>query len=439
MRLFALILCVGFLIPPPCNAQSKDRGKDDQNSPSPGYTLIAPLGSRDSYLIDMDGKVVHQWSSEYQPGNAAYLLSDGSLLRSCKEHRPSFDARGGVGGRVQRISWDGDVLWDFKFNDAQYCQHHDIEPMPNGNVLLIAWERKSRQQAIDAGRDPNQLQGNELWPETIVEIKPEGKTGGKIVWQWRLWDHLVQAHDRSKANYGQPGDHPELVDINFMQRGNSDWIHMNSVAYNEQLDQIMLSARWFNEIWIIDHSTTTEEAASHEGGKYGKGGDLLYRWGNPYAYFAGWPQDQLLFAQHDARWIPKAYPGGGNILVFNNGGERTSQPYSSVNEIKPPINDDGSYWVPKAAPFAPDDYTWSYSNPREFLSERISGAERQPNGNTLICSGNGGWVFEVTPKGKIVWEFFVSSLSHGGGRGGSGLFRAPRYPLDHPALKKLSP
>ena len=93
----------------------------------------------------------------YEPGNSVYLLDDGSLLRSCREFNPTFDARGGVGGRLQRIGWDGDVIWNFKFSDDQYCQHHDIEPMPNGNVLLIAWERKSREQAIAAGRDPDKL------------------------------------------------------------------------------------------------------------------------------------------------------------------------------------------------------------------------------------------------------------------------------------------
>ncbi len=421
MRCFLSLFAALWLLLPHNNADAQSTEKAE-SGPSPGYTLIAPLNSKDTYLIDMDGKVVHRWGSDYEPGNLAYLLDDGSLLRSCREFNATFDARGGVGGRVQRIRWDGDVVWDFKFSDDRYCQHHDIEPMPNGNVLLIAWERKSREQAIAAGRDPDKLQADALWPETIVEIQPQGKTGGKIVWQWKMWDHLVQSFDESKANYGQPADHPELIDLNFMQRGNADWIHMNSVAYNADLDQIMLSARWFNEIWIIDHSTTMKEASTHSGGKYGKGGDLLYRWGNPYTYFAGWPEDQMLFAQHDARWIPKSYPGAGNILVFNNGGPRTPQEYSSVNEIKPPINADGSYRLPKAGPFAPADYQWSYSEPRRFLSERISGAERQPNGNTLICSGNGGWVFEVTPRGKIVWEFECSRISPGGGPGGPGLF-----------------
>ena len=394
LRLLPLLLL--FCVIAPCLAQSQ---------PSPGYTLIAPLSSRDTFLINMDGDVVHQWSSDYQPGNSAYLLEDGSLLRTAKQPAKRFNARGGLGGRIQRFSWDGELLWDYELSDDQYCQHHDIEPMPNGNVLCIAWEWKTVDEAIAAGRDPQKIQGEALWPEAILEIKPVGKTGGEVVWKWSMWDHLIQDHDDAKANYGVVADHPELIDLNFMQRANSDWIHMNSVAYNNDLDQILLSARWFNEVWIIDHSTTTEEAASHEGGKHGKGGDLLYRWGNPYAYFAGLPTDRRLLAQHDARWVPVDYPGGGNITVFNNGGERTGRNHSSVDEWKPPIQSDGSYSLPASDPFGPQELVYTYSGPPTFLSERISGAERQPNGNTLICVGEHGHVFEVDPTGNVVWEY----------------------------------
>ena len=101
-----------------------------------------------------------------------------------------------------------------------------------------------------------------------------------------------------------------------------DWNHTNSVAYNAALDQIMLSVHSFHEIWVIDHSTTTAEAAGSTGGKRGKGGDLLYRWGNPVVYHAGKVSDQQLFGQHHAHWIPPGRPGAGNLLVFNNGSRR---------------------------------------------------------------------------------------------------------------------
>ena len=416
------------------------RTANAQDGPNPGYTLFAPLGNNNAYLIDLDGHVVHQWRCDSEPGNATYLLNDGSLLRSAKVNNSTFDARGGAGGKIQKYSWDGELVWDYSYSDENVYQHHDIEPMPGGNVLVIAWENKSREEAIAAGRDPNTV-GDALWPETIVEIKQDGLRGGKIVWKWSLWDHVVQSHDKSKANFGNPGDHPELVDLNFTRNNNADWIHMNSVAYNERLDQIAMSARWFNEVWIIDHSTTTEEAASHAGGKHGKGGDLIYRWGNPYAYFAGLPTDQIFYGQHDARWIPDSYPGGGNMTVFNNGGQRTPRNHSSADEFAPTMNEDGTYPLPSAGPYGPPSLSWSYEDPGRFLSERISGAQRQPNGNTLICQGDGGRVFEVTKDGEIVWEKTTAEVLPSQGPRGGSLFRAPRYPPEFPAFagKTLKP
>ena len=115
-------------------------------------------------------------------------------------------------------------------------------------------------------------------------------------------------------------------------------MHVNAVAYNADLDQIALSSPNFSEIWIIDHSTTTEEAKGHTGGRWGKGGDILYRWGNPRAYKNGTSRDQRLFFQHNIQWIPRGLPGEGHLLVFNNGGGRKPEEYSSVDEFVPPTD-----------------------------------------------------------------------------------------------------
>ncbi len=395
-----------------------------------GFVLIAPLGSDTSYLINADKQVVHEWPCGSEPGNATYLTSDGSLIRTGKVRNSNFEARGGSGGSVQRISWEGQQIWKTEISDANFHAHHDVQPLPGGNVLVIAWDAMSGEEAIQAGRDPQTLAQGRLWPEAILEIKPVDQDDHEIVWQWRLRDHLIQNFDKSKANYGRVDQHPELVDINYgIRRGGADWIHMNAVHYHPELDQIALSARWFDEVWIIDHSTTAEEAAGHEGGRYGRGGDLLYRWGNPEAYFAGLPMDRQLFGQHDVRWIEPGRPGAGNLLLFNNGGSHERN-FSSVDEFKPPLAANGSYDLSSTAAFAPEKFLWTYSDPGQFLSNRISGAERLPNGNTLICSGDQGWVFEVTPAGELVWQFELSEM---GLRG--GLFRAAYYPADFPGLK----
>ncbi|MEM9367052.1 MAG: aryl-sulfate sulfotransferase, partial [Planctomycetota bacterium] len=221
-----------------------------------------------------------------------------------------------------------------------------------------------------------------------------------------------------------------------IRRGGADWIHMNSVDYNAELDQIALSARWFDEVWIIDHSTTTDEAAGGSGGRSGKGGDLLYRWGNPESYFAGFPFDRQFYAQHDVRWIDAGSPGAGNLMLFNNGDQRAGRGYSSVDEFQPPLNPKtGRYSLSKDAAFAPTTFTWSYQEEGRFLSSRISGAQRLSDGNTLVCSGDQAWVFLVTPDGKRVWELNLAEVEgpHGALRG--GLFRAPFYPAAFAAFE----
>jgi hypothetical protein len=439
---------------------------------SQGYTLIAPMTAKETYLLDMQGRVVQTWRSDWQPALSAYLLENGNLLRSggIPPQEQPFGGPG-AGGRIQQFSWDGQLVWDFKLVLDRQLPHHDITPLPNGNVLLVAWDKKNADEAIAAGRRKELISKGQVLSDCILEIKPTGKTTGEIVWRWNVWDHLIQDHDPAKANYGDVSAHPELIDVNLDEEifGRSaagvpdytiDWTHINSVAYNAELDQIALSVRAFNEIWIIDHRTTTAEAAGHEGGQRGKGGDLLYRWGNPRTYGRGKIADQRLFKQHDAHWIPTGLPGAGNILLFNNGNNRLDGAYSTVDEIVTPINEDGHYALTAGAAFAPDEAVWSYAAPNkeDFFSKILSGAQRLPNGNTLICSGANGTVLEVTREKELVWKYvnpvmgsFTGYRLPGDGpvrvgRGGlpainNALFRVHRYSPDFPGFhgKDLKP
>lgn len=425
-------------------AQQQNRGlilKTDQASP--GLTLIAPFGGQSTYLIDLDGKVVHSWTTERKPSQAAYLLPDGCLIRTYKVQNDVFNVPGGPAGGIQKFSWDGDLLWDYQISTDQMMSHHDVEPMPNGNVLVVAWELKSKEEALAAGRDPEKLTDGCLWPETILELKPKGKHDADIVWQWKLWDHLVQSHDDSKANFGRPDQQRQKVDLNYIDRPIADWIHCNSIDYNPQLDQIMLCGRTFDELWVIDHSTTSAEAATGQGGRSGKGGDLLYRWGNPFAYFAGTPFDQKLFGQHDPHWIPEGLPEAGRVLIFNNGSDRDERPFSTVDELQPPVNDQGQYIFEDNAPFGPNELTWRYEAGADLYSQRVSGSQRLPNGNTLICEGETGRVFEVTRSGQVAWDY-ENTLGAPApsdpprtsrSLGGVSMFRATRYAPSYPAFQ----
>ena len=309
-----------------------------------GYTLFAPIQYTTTYLISNEGLLIHSWESDYQPGNSVYLLENGRLLLTCNDRSPFFNA-GGTSGKVQEFDWDGSLVWEYDYSSDSYRQHHDVEMLPNGNILMIAWERRTQVEAILAGRNPNLLAAGEIWPDHIIEVEPDYVNGGgTIVWEWHVWDHLVQEYDPTKENYGAVKDHPELININYVSgRPNADWNHINSIDYNEQFDQILLSVPRFSEVWVIDHGTTPGEAAGHTGGSSGKGGDILYRWGNPQAYRAGDASNRKFFSQHDAQWIESALPGEGNILIFNNGNGRPGGAYSSVDEIVPPVDTSGYY------------------------------------------------------------------------------------------------
>lgn len=415
---------------------------------SNGYTLFAPNSATTTYLINNEGRQVHSWKCTVPPGQSVYLLESGNLLHTGQTVPPnSLFKSGGTAGKIQEYDWDGNLLWDFDYSTSTYCSHHDAKKLPNGNVLVIAWEYKTKDDAIAAGRDPSKLADNSLWPDHIIEVKQTGAKSGQIVWEWHVWNHLIQDFDPTKANYGNVAEHPELVDINFIGGPSADWLHTNGIAYNQEVDQIIISIHNLGEVWVIDHSTTTAEASSHSGGRSGKGGDILYRWGNPKAYRAGSTSDQKFFGQHDAHWIPKGVPGEGNILVFNNGLNRPGGKYSTVDEFTPPADAAGKYSYTTGSAYGPTTTTWNYeANPRtSFYSSNISGAQRQPNGNTLICNGANGILFEVTATKEVVWQYVnpvtaTGILTQGeqvpnGGQGKTNsVFKIQRYAPDYPAF-----
>ncbi len=373
-----------------------------------GYTLFAPLAYTSTYIIDNEGRLIHSWDGTHRPGMSAYLLENGNLLRTASITNSFFNS-GGEGGLIQEFNWDGDLIWEFEYSSDQFLQHHDVERLPDGNTLLIAWEYKDIEEAVTAGRNPSLLSQNFLWPDHIIEVQPDSNGGADIVWEWHVWDHLIQDFDPAELNYGVVSEHPELVDINYVEASpnptSTDWNHINAVDYNEAFDQIILSVRHFSEIWVIDHSTTTEQAAGHIGGNSAMGGDLLYRWGNPQTYDAGDANDQKLFLQHDSHWIEHGLPGEGNILIFNNGLFHPVGNYSTIDEIVPPVDQNGNYSKTPDSPYGPGNPVWTYSATDGFFAPNISGSQRQPNGNTLICSGPTGNFFEVTNVGRLVWLY----------------------------------
>lgn len=410
-----------------------------------GYNLIYPHNQPNVYLLDNCGEIVHVWedSLQFRPGNTAYLLEDGKLLKTKRLASVIDDPiwAGGGGAVVEIRDWDNNLEWSFTINNDTARLHHDIEPMPNGNILMIVWERKTAAEAIEAGRDPNTLDDDELWPDYVIEVNPNTD---EIVWEWHFWDHLIQDFDATKENFGVVADHPGRLDINFAQNGAADWLHCNSIDYNAEMDQILLSTPFLSEIYIIDHTTTTSQAAGNTGGMGTVGGEFMFRWGNPRAYDNGTEEDQQLFNNHDAHWVTDfldlGHPQYGKIAVFNN---QAGPDFSTVNTIRPSWDMYSWSYLLFDGEFGPAafDLTLTHPEPTKVYSTGLSSVQFLPNNNVLICSGRTGYSVELTPDNQIVWEY--KTPLDGGVPVSQGTdlpinanltFRIDRYPTDYGAF-----
>ncbi|MBQ4913267.1 aryl-sulfate sulfotransferase [Maribacter sp. MMG018] len=434
-----------------------------------GYTLIHESGdatltqqSDKTYLLDEKGKKVHEWKHNgYSPeASVAYLLPNSQLLRTYSKHHWHKDKKFPVGATstIELVDWEGNVLWDFTMSVAEkYSFHHDVEALPNGNILAIRHnaftveEAKAMGWNADLGKraaymitkDKTKKNGL-VWMSNVLELKPNLVDGStEIVWQWNSWDHLVQNKYPKKQNFGNITDSGK-IHINYLDLDKDvpynvgQFFHLNTVDYNADLDLIMLSSPTYGEFWIIDHSTTTEEAAGSTGGKYKKGGDIIYRWGNDEAFGKDIRDNSTLYWQHNVHWIPDGLPGAGNILIFNNGQRRTldgkfvketkttgfGSTYSNILEVKLPMDETGNF-----NPNKKTKIVWSWANPDKtwFYSPFMSGVQRLPNGNTIFNSAYDKYIIEVTPNGKKVEDYRVQ----GWGR----LYRIYKYGDDYPGLK----
>ena len=396
---------------------------------SEGYTLFTPFSDGNeinSYLLNTEGETIHTWTHERAPASMPYLLNDSTIIYPYRVLEPTMVA-GGVGGGVKKIDWDGLVIWDYQFSNDTYQHHHDIEPLPNGNILLVVWEKKSSVEAYAMGRQVINNPLNQMWSTAILELNP---TTGNIDWEWHLWDHLIQDISDEYPNYGNISQNPQLFDINCgsvgnmaggPQGANGDWMHINAIDYNAELDQIVISSRTQNEIYIIDHSTTSAEAAGHSGGNSGRGGDFLYRWGNPANYNNGTESDRILHSQHGVNWVPDGYPGNGNLILFNNFHD---QGQSAVLELSPPLNNSLTYNLDTTGFYGPSSWTWGYFG-GDITTPMQGGAFRLSNGNTLITQTHTSRIIEVDFTGRIVWDYiFPSDISI------PWIARAQKYPIN---------
>ena len=407
-----------------------------------GLTLMYPHNQPNAMLINLCGDVVHQWTNDEsrRPGNVAHLLPNGDLIWAHRNANNAEDAiwAGGAGATIERKTWDNESLWSYTLNDSTGRLHHDFIPLNNGHVIAIAWEKFDSLDCIAAGRLPENLTSEGMWSDRLIELAPDSLGGAEIIWEWRAWDHLVQDHDSTLANFGTIADHSNRIDINFGMPSSAapDWLHMNSIDIQPGTGHILLSVPTFDELWILDRNDS-------EAG-------LKWRWGNPEAHGVGDPEAQQLHYQHSAHWLDAPYlqnsPDYGKIAVFNNRNPGATGPYSSAHLIQPQWNDSAGTFVESDGVFAPEsfDWTWTAPTPTDFFSSGLSNFERLPNGNNLILSGRTGEVFEFTAAGDTAWRYRLPlqaglPITQGTAMGINDnlLFRAKRYPAGYPAFSEI--
>ena len=382
------------------------------------YILAVENSSTTSYLLNKEGNKIYTWNFSDTSGNDIELLPDGSIIGLFKDNNPTIDF-GGFGGTAKIIDNNNNTIWEYTVSNNNSIAHHDVEILPNGNVLMIIWERVLNQIAIENGVDFE----NDIFVEKIIEINRASNT---IVWEWNSWNHIIQDKFENLPNYGNINNNPNKININYSVEnppgGNffasGDIMHANGLDYDENNDLIYLSVNYYDEVWVIDHSTTTNEAASSQGGNFNKGGDLVYRFGNPNTYNS--LGDKIFDKQHFPNLLENGVVGEGNILIYANG---VSNQQSYIYELQMPT----SLQLLSNSNNEPD-IVWSFTD-EDLFANKLCGAVRLSNGNTLITESDYG-LWEVTNEGEIVWKYKKDEEA-------SFIWRSYHYEPDSDAISNL--
>ena len=347
-----------------------------------GYTVVVPNGGLPSnegneldhfgMLIDMEGRVCQRW--EFDGGlKYGFLLPNGNLLARTRapDAIDGIEAMGGSSAKIVELDWNSNVVWSYETSMI----HHDFERLPNGNTLVLAWDRipADLSARVNGGYttsgDPDSMYG-----DVVLEITPTGLVSN----EWRSWEHLDTQED-----------------VICSLEGRVAWTYGNSIGVAPGGD-LIVSYRSTSVVGIVDRTS----------------GNFKWKWG-----------PGQISHQHHPTYLPN-----GRVLMFDNGVHGVGTVRSRVIEVDP--NDENRI-------------VWQYvgNPPASFFSPLTSSADRLPNGNTLICEGSSGRIFEITREHEIVWEYTSPWVLPVFGGQSNALFRAHRYGLDHPALagKDLNP
>jgi hypothetical protein len=347
-----------------------------------GYTLITPIGADFSALLDMDGRVVHRW---HQPGFRVFnarLLPSGTLLSLCTDaslpppQQTTFtDPPLPFAQHVRRLG-----------GNATHMRELDWD----ANTL---WEYRNEAMHHDFARAPDGSTWVAEWAELPEELARRVRGGAR-----RRGERFPPMLSDELVRLGPDGSEQQRIklwqlldpvrDAICPLETRWEWTHLNSLALSAD-GQLMVSCRTNSLVASVDPDA----------------GSFRWKVTSPTVYH-----------QHHATWLDN-----GNVQVFDNGMHRIGTPFSRVVEIEP----------------ATGAVAWEYMGepPEQFFSGHISGAERQPNGNVLVCEGASGRIFEISRRGETVWEWTSPFVVNTAGRMRAWVFRAHRYAPDHAALR----
>jgi hypothetical protein len=384
-----------------------------------GFTVLSILDTRAVMVIDMNGNVVRRWDDlNVSGGGPARILPGGIIVSSAGANPPHQEST----GLVQR-DFDGNEMWRFDRNEQITAengatvwsarQHHDWQrsDFPAGYYspqFTPAAENATTLLLTHTNHVNPAVTDRVIEDDRLVEINWQGD----IQWEWLASDHIDElGFDeagreaiRSAALYSEA-------------RGSFDWLHANSAHYvgpnkwfdagDERFapDNVIISSRESSLVFIINRD-----------------GNVVWKLGPDFSRSEAELKIGQIIGQHHAHFIPPGLPGAGNVIIFDNGGSSGYGDSGAMGRMYQRANSRVLEIDPVTL-----EVVWSY-NAANFFSTNISGAQRLPNGNTLITEGAPGRVFEVTPGREIVWEYMNAPGEVG--RRSNGVYRAYRLPYE---------
>lgn len=354
----------------------------------PGVTLVATSGSEKAQLVNLDGKIVHEWNLDIQ--RARLLPNCNLLVIHGSKWGLKQDKWKKLRKKVIEYSWDGEVVWEY---DTPSKTHHDVRRNKDGTTIFLRHTGVPERLRSNV-KDPVRKTGRIL-SDSIMEVSRDGT----LTWEWFFHEHF----DLNRCGPGPCAPHipskndPEIVKF--------DWTHLNAVSP-------LPENRWYDagderfkpgNVLIMPRNWSTAFLIDRESG------DPVWEYRGDYK--GG------LRGGHEVHMIEKDLPGAGNILIFNNGVKpglkKARNGSSQIFEINPSTN----------------QLVWVYDAGEEFFSNAAGSVQRLPNGNTLISEDVRGRVFEVTPEKEIVWQYQSSGRTS----------RAQRFGYDYcPQLSNIS-